>query len=90
MKQKLIKDLQIGDVVNNSDLPISEIPYSHMTVINKTENEVKFFRPYVHLGSLVMTGGVIPYVGVETFTVPFSENSPHVFVVLGNIYRGKK
>lgn len=80
-----MQDLRIGDVVcfEHSEASIA----NQMTVINKTENEVTFFRPYVQLSDFIYTGGVIPYVGTEKFVAPIIRDTE--FSLFGNIYRGK-
>ena len=84
VKNVPIKDLKIGDVVKHSDY---ETSFDSMTVINKTDEIVKFFRPYVSLADFTYTGGVIPYIGIEQFEAPL--NGPSTYDVLDNIYREK-
>jgi hypothetical protein len=83
-----INNLKIGDVVFllNGDKTISSGAGKEMTVIEKTDNEVTFFRPYVHLADFIYTGGVIPYTGVEKFSVPLG--NPCQYLLIANIYRG--
>jgi hypothetical protein len=67
------KDACYGDVVRLNLRGETMNPYSHCTVIKidkqDTYNAVKLFRPYVHTSEFVTTGGIIPYVGFEEFTV---------------------
>jgi hypothetical protein len=80
--------LRIGDVVEQTDC--NDRPYgtaySQMVVINKTDDEITFFRPYVSLSNFTYTGGAIPYIGVNQFTSP--TNHPMKYVLIDNIYRG--
>ncbi len=80
-------NLKIGDVVklnNGSHVSASQ----EMTVINKTEEEITFFRPYVNLSNFTYTGGAIPYIGIEKFTV-FLPNS-NTYIIIDNIYKEKE
>ena len=92
MKTKFLNELEIGDVVTltNQERNVKIIlePYCQLTVINKTEKEITFFKPYVSLADFTYTGGVIPYIGVEKFSVPI--NNWQVYFIFGNIYHGKK
>jgi hypothetical protein len=83
-----INNLKIGDVVFllNGDKTISSGAGKEMTVIEKTDDKVTFFRPYVSLGDFIHTGGVTPYIGVETFSVPLA--NPCQYLLIANIYRG--
>ncbi len=86
MKKINQKDLQIGDVVilaNNGE-PLQSAG-NQMTVINRTDKEITFFRPYVSLADFTYTGGVIPYVGMEKFSVPFG--NPSEYFLIENIFR---
>lgn len=94
MKKPLVikktSELIIGDVVKlvESDGNINESSANQeMTVIQKNEREVTFFRPYVHLGDFVYTGGVIPYTGIEKFSVPADWHTR--YLLIENIYRCK-
>lgn len=60
----------LGDVVRLAlDSEISA-PFNSCTVINKLPNgDVTLYRPYVHTADFSYTGGVIPYIGAETFNV---------------------
>lgn len=84
---KDISQLTIGDVVLlvGSDGSYLREPYNEMTVIQANDKEVKFFRPYVSLADFTYAGGVIPYIGVEQFSVPII--SPCKYIVVGNIFR---
>lgn len=87
MSTKKIEELRIGDVVKH--LPIDPTAtYNESTVINATEKEVTFYRPYVHLGEHVYVGGVLSYLGVEKWTVPLPH--PAEYEVINNIYTGVK
>jgi hypothetical protein len=57
-------ELALADVVK-----VFDDAYGYATVTQVTEDEVTLFRPYVHTSDFSYTGGVIPYVGVETTKV---------------------
>lgn len=57
--------LKLGDIVK-----LGWDSYSTATIIKITENEITFFRPYVHTSDFEYSGGVIPYIGTEQFTIP--------------------
>ena len=59
------EDLRLRDVVVVDGL----MPFPHATVVNITDDEVTFFRPYVHTGDFSYTGGVLHYVGYEKWSV---------------------
>ncbi len=89
MNIKTVNELVIGDVVellDVNDQPCLEA-YNTMTVINVTDKQVEFFRPYVHLADFIYTGGVLPYVGISQDSVPL--NHPAKYWHRGNIYRGR-
>jgi hypothetical protein len=72
MENILDSNLRIGDVVwqlRYDGTPYNE-PFNDLTVINKTDSEITFFRPYVSLANFTYTGGVIPYIGISQFNVP--------------------
>ena len=62
----LSTDILLGDVIQ-----LTPDPYGWATVvqIKAQDNELVLFRPYVHLGGFVYTGGVLHYIGTETFSV---------------------
>lgn len=64
------RELQLGDRVRLFDGDDPGAAYMDATVINVTEKDVTFFRPYVHIGDFSHTGGVTPYIGTEQFSVP--------------------
>jgi len=51
-------------------------PYSFATVKQVKDGWVTLFRPYTHTDDFSYTGGVICYVGVETFEIP-ADDSPY-------------
>ena len=77
------ENLKIGDVVRL--VPDTGNAFNDLTVINKTEKFIKFFRPYVSLADFTHVGGVIPYIGVEQFEAYI--DSTVEYVLLDNIYR---
>ena len=58
------KDLQYGDIVRTFDGA-----YSAATVIKIDANQVTLFRPYVHTSRMITTGGLIPYLGHEKYSL---------------------
>ncbi len=57
--------------------------YSQATVTQIEDGQVSLFRPYVHTADFKYTGGVIPYIGIETFQVPesnFAHGNGHIVV----------
>ena len=69
----LPKDLKLGEMVRfefNGD------PFADAAVIQVTETEVFFFRPYVHLGDFEHTGGVTPYIGAEKWSILRDDTRP--------------
>lgn len=69
MKPRLIKtsELQLADVVVQT--PNGGTPWGATIVTQVTDEEVSLFRPYGHTADFSYTGGVIPYVGIETYKV---------------------
>lgn len=64
--------LQLADVVVQR--PNGGTPFSTAVVVNITDHEVHLFRPYVLTADFSYTGGVIPYIGIETYNVEKSSN----------------
>lgn len=62
------RDVNLRDVV----LPVwsSNLAYTVSTVIDKRNQQIKLFRPFVHTSDFEYTGGVIPYIGIEEYWVP--------------------
>lgn len=77
-------EMKIGDVVKLANVTSA---YSHSTVIkiDKENNLITLFRPYVHLADFTYTGGVIPYVGTEKHEIWM--NSPCEYILIENIFR---
>ena len=70
----------MATTVNNADLQLADQvervgTLGVVTVKMLTDDSVTFFRPYTHTGDFSYTGGVICYVGIETWT---EQRSPHV------------
>lgn len=85
MKQLKLSELKIGDVIS-----YGPGAYNQMTVINKTEKLVKFFRPYVHLSDFTDTSGVSACIGNEIVIFHITpENEKTTFNWYANIYYGK-
>ena len=80
-------NLRIGDVVRQMPINPAE-PFTELTVVNKTEDKVTFYRHYTHLADFTYTGGVIAYVGVGTFDA--FTNSPMEYMLIANIYRERQ
>ncbi len=81
------KDLQIGDVVKQLPINHNEA-FSELTVVNidREKNLITFFRPFVHLGNFLYTGGVLHYTGTSNFDVFI--DGPMNYIRVTNIYRG--
>lgn len=58
------RDLVLGDVVK-----VMEGAWGWATVVRIEEDVVHLFRPYVHVGDFSYTGGVLHYIGSETFSL---------------------
>ncbi len=60
-----------------------EIPqaYTCATVIRVTDTEVTFFRPYVQTADFSYTGGVIPYIGIERFSISRDSSPLHLVLM---------
>ena len=70
-KPILVKDLQLGDVI---DLELEA--YGYATVWKMDEDgTTHVWRPYVHVGGCVYAGNrLIPFIGLENFSLlPTSE-----------------
>lgn len=63
------KDCRLGDIVRPVVLDNPNEGYSDSTVIKITDQSVTLFRPYVHTSDFTYTDGVIPYVGMNQYTV---------------------
>jgi hypothetical protein len=73
--ETLAKDLNLGDIVRLRGV---ELPYSSMTVYNKTKDGTCHVRrPYIQTEDFSYTGGVLNYIGLEDFTL-----SPETTVLL--------
>jgi len=68
-----MQDLELGDTVTRKEEGQGITKYSHMTVRNKTDKEITFFRPYVVSEDFSYTGGVICYIGIEEFKAPITD-----------------
>lgn len=62
------KDLKLGDRVR-SKISVMRA-FNDMVVKQIKDNEITFFRPYVHTADFSYTGGVICYVGIEEYNIP--------------------
>lgn len=61
-------DANLGDVV---ELALdSDNPFTSSVVTQVTEKEIRLFRPYATTADFTYTGGVIPYIGIEQYSVP--------------------
>ena len=59
--------LRLGDTVEQ--LPLGDRPWGACIVKHITDEEVELFRPYGTTADFSYTGGVICYVGIETYKV---------------------
>lgn len=71
-----LAELKLGDVVN-SGLP--DDPWSTAVVVQVTDTEITFFRPYAMTSDYSHTGGVTPSMGAERWTRS-REKFPTLFV----------
>lgn len=63
-------DVKLGDKVCIRFKDSNRIfPYGIATVIRITKKEITLFRPYVHTSNFVTSSGLIPYIGIEEYTV---------------------
>ena len=67
-------ELKLADIVE-----LFDDGYGTATVVQITESEIHFFRPYVHTADFSYTGGVIHTIGFEY--CKYSLNSNRVFKV---------
>lgn len=57
------------ELVLGDEIRAFEGAYGWVTVVKVDEDTVTVFRPYVHVGNFSYTGGVLHYLGSETFTL---------------------
>ena len=63
------RDLQLADTVQTNDVSLFSF-----AVVTKIENrEIHLFRPYATTADFSYTGGVIPYIGIETYSIPAND-----------------
>lgn len=67
-------ELKLGDVVRQ-DRPYGGVEFDTCVVVNITARGVDLFRPYAITSGFSHTGGVIPYVGIETYSVEFERST---------------
>lgn len=58
------RELRLADVVDLGGID----GYSYATVSNIRDGLITFYRPYTHTADFSYTGGVICYLGIETFS----------------------
>ena len=63
-KKVSASELQLGDVVR-----VTEGEYSTATVYRLVDGAAQVWRPYVAVSDFSYTGGVIPTIGIEDFTL---------------------
>lgn len=63
------RDLQLADVIE-----ITTGGYRTATVKQIQDGYATLFRPYVHTDDFSYTGGVICYIGIETFQIRMDES----------------
>lgn len=78
-------EMKLGDVVRAED---SHGDYVACTVIQIEGGEVTLFRPYVRVSDFIYTGGVIPYIGTETFKI--RDDAWHNYVLLSRVFETLK
>lgn len=59
-------DLRLGDVVQTA---FTSEPYNDATVKTINGDKITLVRPYIHTSDFTYTGGVIPYIGYEEYTI---------------------
>lgn len=64
-----VSELKLADTVR-----VSVTDWGTAIVQNITATDVVFFRPYGVTANFSYTGGVICYVGIETYSVPLSSD----------------
>ncbi len=57
------------EVVLGDEVQVVDGPYGWATVVKIDGDNLHVFRPYVHIGDFSYTGGVLHYIGSETFTL---------------------
>ncbi len=67
--------LRLGDVIETYE----GMPFSTAVVIKVNENTVTLFRPYAITADFSYTGGVLAYVGIETYQIMRSESMVKVY-----------
>ncbi len=60
-------ELQLGDTIRRVGHTMT--PWDTTVVVQIKDGMVHLWRPYGHLADFSHTGGVIPYVGFETYSV---------------------
>lgn len=76
--------LQLRDVVGlfpQDDPTGQSMSFRTAVVIQITDKDVTFYRPYAVTEDFTYTGGVIPYVGIEVFTVPVNHTTGTVYLL---------
>jgi len=68
----------IGDIVR-MDVE-SDRGYGDMTVYQITDKDVHLYRPYVVTSDFITSGGAIPYIGIEDFSIARSDH--HTLILL--------
>lgn len=66
-----VRELRIADVIRL--YPHDKFYDAVVTQI--TDTEVKLFRPYVVTADFSYTEGVIPYIGIEQFSIPRNDST---------------
>lgn len=70
-----VQDLQLRDT-----LEVFEGPFGTGLVIKISPEAVTVFRPYATTADFTYTGGVIPYIGVETFDLSPLDTRPVILL----------
>lgn len=79
MQQLLTTELRLGDVISVS---VARSEFDDCIVTRITDTEIHLFRVYATCSDFSYTGGVIPYIGVEQFTIPRREPGWDHFVIV--------
>lgn len=64
------KEIQLGDVVSL----FPDDPFSTAIVRQIKDGFIHLFRPYVTIADFSYTGGVIPYIGIEDYTISVDQD----------------
>jgi hypothetical protein len=70
-----MSELQLADTVR-----IGDDAFGFAVVTQIADGLVHFFRPYAHTADFSYTGGVMTYVGIETWTVALDSSTNYELI----------